>query len=85
MERVHKGDNVVSALAVLVKAVLSCDLDSALVGFRAAVSEENALIARYFAEFFGKISLDPEYSNSLNYAGEFLPERETASAHFSSQ
>ena len=57
VEAVHEGDYVASALAVLVEAVLTCDLDCAFVGFRAGVAEEHISVARGLAESLREISL----------------------------
>ena len=57
VEGVHEGDDVVSAFAVLVEAVFSCYLDSALVGFCAGVSEKHLRHARRSGQLVSKICL----------------------------
>lgn len=42
MEGLVHGDDGISAVAVLIEAVLSCELDCALIGFRTGVAEEHA-------------------------------------------
>ena len=59
VETVYKGNDDISlsVLAVFVKAVFSCKLDSALVSLCARVAEEHFLIACCLAKSFCKVSL----------------------------
>ena len=58
MKGINESNDVVSAFAVLIKAVLPCDFYSTFISLSTAVSEENLAVAGGSAELFGKVRLN---------------------------
>ena len=57
VERIYKRYDFLSAAAVFIKAVFSCDLNRALVCFCARITQEHFFHTRQFAQFFCHIRL----------------------------